>query len=158
MIFNSFIFWAFFATVLVVYWRLPHRQQNLFLILASYVFYGYWDWRYLFLLWTSTLVDYFVGRGLDRVTDPRRRKWLITVSVSANLGFLSFFKYCGFFVTQFADMLRSLGRAESDSVLAEQGSVDVTCEFCNRRYVFDEADVAEVFADEPPVDDGPTRH
>lgn len=57
-----------------------------------------------------------------------------------------------------AGMLRSLGRAESDSVLAEQGSVDVTCEFCNRRYVFDEADVAEVFADEPPIDDEATRH
>lgn len=60
--------------------------------------------------------------------------------------------------TRVAGMLRSLGRAESDSVLAEQGSVDVTCEFCNRRYVFDEADVAEVFADEPTIDDGPTRH
>ncbi|RYD14338.1 MAG: Hsp33 family molecular chaperone HslO [Lysobacteraceae bacterium] len=57
-----------------------------------------------------------------------------------------------------ADMLRSLGRAESDSVLAEQGSVDVTCEFCNRRYVFDEADIAEVFADHPPEADGSTRH
>jgi alginate O-acetyltransferase complex protein AlgI len=55
MIFNSFIFWAFFAIVLVVYWRLPHRQQNWFLMLASYVFYGYWDWRYLFLLWTSPI-------------------------------------------------------------------------------------------------------
>jgi molecular chaperone Hsp33 len=57
-----------------------------------------------------------------------------------------------------AGMLRSLGREESDSVLAEQGSVDVTCEFCNRRYVFDEADIAEVFADAPPGSDGPTRH
>jgi alginate O-acetyltransferase complex protein AlgI len=118
MIFNSFIFWAFFATVLVVYWRLPHRQQNWFLILASYVFYGYWDWRYLFLLWTSTIVDFLVGRGLERVTDPRRRKWLITVSICANLGFLGFFKYCGFFVTQFADMLRSFGLEPSIPVLA----------------------------------------
>lgn len=60
--------------------------------------------------------------------------------------------------TRVADMLRSLGRAESDSVLAEQGSVDVTCEFCNRRYVFDEPDIVEVFADAPPASDGPTRH
>lgn len=57
-----------------------------------------------------------------------------------------------------ADMLRSLGRAESDSVLAEQGSVDVTCEFCNRRYVFDESDIDDVFADHPPEADGSTRH
>jgi alginate O-acetyltransferase complex protein AlgI len=118
MIFNSFIFWAFFAFVLVVYWRLPHRQQNWFLILASYVFYGYWDWRYLFLLWTSTVVDYLVGRGLGRVTDPKRRKLLITISICANLGFLGFFKYCGFFVTQFADMLRSFGLEPSIPVLA----------------------------------------
>lgn len=57
-----------------------------------------------------------------------------------------------------AGMLRSLGRAENASVLAEQGSVDVTCEFCNRRYVFDEADIDEVFADEPDDEDAPTRH
>jgi D-alanyl-lipoteichoic acid acyltransferase DltB (MBOAT superfamily) len=118
MIFNSFIFWAFFAFVVVVYWRLPHRQQNWFLLVASYTFYGYWDWRYLFLLWTSTLVDYLVGRGLDHYKDPRRRKQLITVSVCANLGFLAFFKYCGFFVTQFADLLRSFGLEPSIPVLA----------------------------------------
>jgi len=55
-------------------------------------------------------------------------------------------------------MLRALGRAESDSVLAEQGSIDVTCEFCNRRYVLDAADVAAVFADAPPEPAPPTRH
>lgn len=55
-------------------------------------------------------------------------------------------------------MLHSLGRAENEAVLAEQGSVQVTCEFCNRRYVFDEADVAAVFADEPPTEEMPTRH
>lgn len=56
------------------------------------------------------------------------------------------------------DMLRSLGREENESVLAEQGSVEITCEFCNRRYVFDEADVAAVFADEPPQEEAATRH
>ena len=56
------------------------------------------------------------------------------------------------------DMLRSLGREENEAVLAEQGSIQVTCEFCNRRYVFDEADVVAVFADEPPAGTVPTRH
>jgi molecular chaperone Hsp33 len=56
------------------------------------------------------------------------------------------------------NMLRSLGREENEAVLAEQGSIEVTCEFCNRRYVFDEADVAAVFADEPPAPAPPTRH
>ncbi len=118
MIFNSFIFWAFFAVVLAAYWRLPHRQQNWFLLMASYVFYGYWDWRYLFLLWASTLIDFSVGRGLDHFKDPRRRKQLITLSVIANLTFLGFFKYYGFFVTQCADMLRSFGFEPSIPVLA----------------------------------------
>lgn len=118
MIFNSFIFWAFFAVVLAAYWRLPHRQQNWLLLVASYVFYGYWDWRYLFLLWASTIVDFLVGRGLDRFKDPRRRKQLITVSICANLGFLGFFKYWGFFVTQFADLLSSFGIEPHIPVLA----------------------------------------
>jgi len=56
------------------------------------------------------------------------------------------------------EMLRSLGRAENESVLAEQGSVDVTCEFCNRRYVFDAADIEAVFTSAPPIDPAPTRH
>jgi len=56
------------------------------------------------------------------------------------------------------DMLRSLGRAENEAVLAEQGSIDVACEFCNRRYVFDEGDVAAVFAGEPPAESASTRH
>lgn len=56
------------------------------------------------------------------------------------------------------DMLRSLGREENESVLAEQGSVEITCEFCNRRYVFDEAEVAALFAGEPPAAAVPTRH
>jgi molecular chaperone Hsp33 len=60
--------------------------------------------------------------------------------------------------TRVEEMLRSLGRAESDSVIAEQGSVQVTCEFCNRHYVLDEADVAAVFAGEPQTAEPPTRH
>lgn len=55
-------------------------------------------------------------------------------------------------------MLHSLGRAENDAVLAEQGSIEITCEFCNRRYVFDEAEVAALFDDEPPAEVVPTRH
>ena len=56
------------------------------------------------------------------------------------------------------DMLRSLGRVECEETLAEQGSIQVDCEFCNRRYVFDAPDVAELFAAEPPTESGPTRH
>jgi alginate O-acetyltransferase complex protein AlgI len=109
MIFNSFIFWAFFATVLLLYWRLPLRGQNQLLLVASYVFYGYWDWRYLGLLAASTIVDYYVGYYLVRIDDQRKRKLLITISIVMNLSFLGFFKYCGFFVDSFADLLQALG-------------------------------------------------
>jgi D-alanyl-lipoteichoic acid acyltransferase DltB (MBOAT superfamily) len=109
MIFNSFIFWGFFAVVLLLYWRLPLQGQNHFLLVASYIFYSYWDWRYLGLLGASTIVDYYVGYYLVRIDDARRRKLLITVSVVMNLTFLGFFKYCGFFVAEFAELLRALG-------------------------------------------------
>jgi alginate O-acetyltransferase complex protein AlgI len=109
MIFNSFIFWAFFALVILLYWRLPHRGQNALLLVASYVFYGYWDWRFLGLLFASTVIDFSVAIWLGKLDDPRRRKTLLAVSMVANLGFLGFFKYFNFFVDQFAALLIALG-------------------------------------------------
>jgi alginate O-acetyltransferase complex protein AlgI len=109
MIFNSFIFWAFFALVVLLYWRLPHRGQNVLLVVASYVFYGYWDWRFLGLLFASTLIDFTVAQYLSRQVDPRHRKTLMIVSMVANLGMLGFFKYFNFFIDQFAVLLTALG-------------------------------------------------
>ncbi|MBL8269748.1 MBOAT family O-acyltransferase [Steroidobacter sp.] len=109
MIFNSFIFWAFFALVLLLYWRLPPAGQNRLLLLASYVFYGYWDWRYLGLIATSTLLDYCIGRSLLGLQEARQRKMLVTLSIVINLSILGFFKYYGFFVTEFAELLRAIG-------------------------------------------------
>lgn len=109
MIFNSFVFWGFLALVVAVYWRLPHRSQNIFLFAASYFFYGYWDWRYLGLIAASTLVDFLVSTNLERLQDARRRKQLIVVSVIANLAFLGFFKYFNFFISEFAQLLQSVG-------------------------------------------------
>lgn len=109
MIFNSFIFWAFLAVVLTVYWRLPHRAQNHFLLLASYVFYGYWDWRYLSLLAISTVMDFYAGLYMHRLQQERHRKLLVVASVVVNLGILGFFKYCNFFVNEFAALLQALG-------------------------------------------------
>lgn len=109
MIFNSFVFWAFLALVLLLYWRLPHRGQNLLLLAASYFFYGYWDWRYLGLLAASTLVDFLVSTNLERLSNERHRKRLIAASVVANLASLGFFKYFNFFIAEFALLLQSLG-------------------------------------------------
>ena len=70
----------FFAAVFGLNWCLPRRGQNLLLLIASYVFYAAWDWRFLFLLLLSTLVDYTVGRLLDRSSDARRRRQLLGLS------------------------------------------------------------------------------
>jgi alginate O-acetyltransferase complex protein AlgI len=121
MLFNSLVFCVFFLATYTLYLSLsalpPTRQrrlQNLLLLAASYVFYGWWDWRFCGLIALSTLIDFFVGRALCR-TDPStddgvvRRKILVTVSVAANLTILGFFKYFNFFADSLADLLSALG-------------------------------------------------
>jgi len=97
MLFNSLIFLVFLAVVLVVYPRLRHRAQNRFLLVASYVFYGYWDWRFLSLLLISSVTDYLVGAAMHDAESARRRRWLLVLSLLVNLGILGFFKYFNFF-------------------------------------------------------------
>ena len=98
MLFNSFIFIIFLAAVIPIYYLLPKSNRKYFLILASYVFYGYWDWRFCSLLLISTVIDFYVSKYLDRTDKPNLRKVLLLVSVFANLGILGFFKYFQFFV------------------------------------------------------------
>ncbi len=109
MLFNSFIFWGFFVLVLALYRALPHRGQNHLLLLASYVFYGYWDWRFLSLILFSTVVDYILGARIAATEAHSTRKQLLIVSVVINLGVLGFFKYFGFFVTELNSLLAGLG-------------------------------------------------
>ncbi len=109
MLFNSFIFWAFFTLVIVLYWRLDHKRQNLLLLIASYVFYGYWDWRFLSLIVISTLIDFTVAQKVEASSERSlKRRWLL-LSVFTNLGLLGFFKYFGFFVKEFALILEAMG-------------------------------------------------
>ena len=111
MLFNTGRFAAFFFVVFVANWLLGRRfrAQNVLLVVASQVFYASWDWRFLGLLWFSMLVDYFVALRLDESADPRRRKWLISLSVSVQLGILGLFKYLNFFVLSGAELLARLG-------------------------------------------------
>ncbi len=104
MIFNSLDFAIFLPLVFVVYWFVVQRQlrlQNLVVVLASYVFYGWWDWKFLSLIVFSTIVDYFVGIGLGKSELPLRRKLLLWTSIIVNLGLLGFFKYYNFFLENF---------------------------------------------------------
>ena len=105
MLFNSFAFIAFFVVVYAAYVVLRHRAQNVMLLLASWFFYGSWDWRFLGLMLFSTAMDYGFGRLLARVRDPRRRKLILVTSVTVNLGILFVFKYFNFFAATFGRML-----------------------------------------------------
>lgn len=97
MTFTTLTFVAFAAAVCVGYWLIgDRRRQNLLLVVVSYVFYGWWDWRLGGLIAASTAVDYLVARAIDDRRDHRRA--LLWVSVVANLGLLGVFKYYGFFV------------------------------------------------------------
>ena len=117
MVFNSYTFALFCPVVLAVYWRLRFRAQNVFLVLASYVFYAAWDPRFLVLMWFTTGVDFLVGRALDGTDDERRRKRILTLSIAVNLGVLALFKYFNFFVDSGAAVLRQLGLEANPPVL-----------------------------------------
>lgn len=97
MVFNSLQFVAFFVIVYALYRVLPHRAQNSMLLVASYVFYAAWDWRFLGLLIGSTVIDFCVAKYLYRETDTRRRRLALLISLAYNLGVLGLFKYFNFF-------------------------------------------------------------
>src|SRR5690554_308429 len=104
MLFNSIDFALFLPIVFVLYWFVTNKNiklQNLLIVIASYVFYGWWDWRFLSLILFSTIVDYAVGRGLEKQVNQNKRKVLLWVSILVNLGFLGFFKYYNFFIDNF---------------------------------------------------------
>ncbi|HEY9116113.1 MAG TPA: MBOAT family O-acyltransferase [Bacteroidales bacterium] len=110
MLFNSFIFFIFLGIVLPIFYALPGKKsKNLFLVLASYFFYGYWDWRFCSLLALSTAIDFFIGLYLDKTTGKKKRKILLLASLASNLGILGFFKYFNFFIDSFQDISASIG-------------------------------------------------
>ncbi len=103
MLFNSFQYWIFFLIVAVLFYSMPFRIGKLLLLCASYVFYMWWDPRFIVLILTSTVVDYFLGIWLE-VTSGGRKKLLLAVSLVVNLGFLGFFKYYDFFAGSLAGL------------------------------------------------------
>ncbi|MEY8847892.1 MBOAT family protein [Psychroserpens sp. XS_ASV72] len=112
MLFNSIDFAIFLPIVFILYWFVTNKSlklQNLLIVLASYVFYGWWDWRFLSLIVFSTLVDYSVGRKLKVEENKRNRKILLWVSILVNLGFLGFFKYYNFFLDNFVTAFSFFG-------------------------------------------------
>ena len=117
MIFNSVAFLFFLFIVFSLYWLLDRRRQNLLLLVAGYVFYGWWDWRFLSLLLFSSSVDYLVGLQLGKTPAARSRKLLLSFSVVTQLGLLAFFKYFNFFADSTAKLLAALGFEASYTTL-----------------------------------------
>lgn len=117
MIFNSLQFAVFLPAVVLLYWRLPGRARTAFLLAASYLFYGTWDWRFLGLIALSTGADFLIGRRLGATELERSRKRLLITSVAINLGILASFKYFGFFVDSAVELLGRFGAESSAPVL-----------------------------------------
>ena len=112
MLFNSLDFAIFLPLVFILYWFLFKKNlklQNVLLILASYVFYGWWDYRFLALIIFSSLVDYAIGLKLRKEQNQNTRKSLLWLSILVNLGFLGFFKYYNFFIDNFVEEFSFFG-------------------------------------------------
>jgi alginate O-acetyltransferase complex protein AlgI len=109
MLFDSPVYFVFLIIVVLAYWRLSHRSQNVFLLLASYFFYGWWDWRFLGLMIGSTTIDFLIARKITPgALNPNRKQWLI-FSLIVNFAILGVFKYFNFFVDSFSTALMTLG-------------------------------------------------
>ena len=113
MLFNSLDFAIFLPIVFILYWFVFHKNikgQNILIIVVSYVFYGWWDWRFLSLILISTFVDYYIGKQLQQEQKKEKRKILLWISLIVNLGILGFFKYFNFFIDNFTTAFSFLGK------------------------------------------------
>ena len=112
MLFNSLEYFLFLPTVFILHWFIFNKKpklQNVLIFVASYIFYGWWDWRFLSLIFLSTVVDYFVGLKIYYSQDDKVRKSYLWVSILFNIGLLGFFKYFNFFIDSWIDLLGSFG-------------------------------------------------
>jgi len=117
MLFNQLYFFIFLGVVLCLHALLNDRQRNALLLISSYFFYGWWNWHFTFLLFYSTIIDYFCGLYLGKTSSESSRKKILILSLMSNLGVLGFFKYFNFFILSFADLANFLGLNPSLSTL-----------------------------------------
>ena len=121
MLFNSIDFAIFLPVVFILYWFVTQsnlKLQNLLIVIASYLFYGWWDWRFLSLILFSSIVDYSISLFLKKEENLRKRKILLWISILTNLGFLGFFKYYNFFLENFVEVFKFFGYTFQTSSLA----------------------------------------
>src|ERR1043165_3166725 len=109
MVFNSGTFLVFLSITLFLYYRLERRGQNWLLLIASYIFYGWWDFRFVFLLLFTSFFDYFCALWIDRQENARLRKLFLSFSIIVNMTVLGIFKYYNFFADSLRHVLEALG-------------------------------------------------
>lgn len=111
MLFPTLNFGLFFLIVFFVSWSLYNKPnlRKLFLLLASYFFYSFWDWRFVSLLFVSSFLNFLAGILIQNSGLAKQRKFILIVSIIINLGILGFFKYYGFFIESLTDLLFALG-------------------------------------------------
>ena len=112
MLFNSIEFLLFLPIVFLLYWFVFNKNlksQNLLILVSSYIFYGWWDYRFLSLIFLSTIVDYIIGLNIPKQDSEKKQKLLLLCSVLFNLSVLGFFKYYNFFVDSWIDLFSSVG-------------------------------------------------
>ena len=120
MLFNSFEFFIFLPIVFILYWFVFGKKlkyQNFLIVIASYIFYGWWDWRFLSLIIFSSFIDYGIGVLLSKENRQVKRKLLLWTSICINIGFLGFFKYYNFFIESFVASFSFFGSDISTSTL-----------------------------------------
>lgn len=112
MLFNSLPYWGLLIIVFVIYWGLLKNSiklQNILLLIASYIFYGWWDYRFLSLIIISTLIDFFTAQFIDNTREENKRKLFLLISLFSNLGLLAYFKYYNFFIDNWIEMWDQFG-------------------------------------------------
>ena len=127
MLFNSIDFAIFLPLCFVIYWFFLNnniKYQNLFIAFSSYIFYAWWDWRFLSLIFVSTAIDFYVGKKIYISKVKKIRKKLLILSLLINIGLLCFFKYYNFFLDNFVDAFSFFGlsfEAKSLSIILPVG-------------------------------------
>lgn len=112
MLFNSIDFAIFFPVVFIVYWFVICKNlklQNALLLLASYLFYAFWDWRFVFLLAFISFLNFSIGLIIQKAESKKRKKSWLIIGIMANIGALSYFKYFNFFFDNFKKLFSMIG-------------------------------------------------
>ena len=115
MLFNTLEYFLFLPITFFLYWAIKEtKYQNIFILISSYVFYGWWDWRFLFLIFLSTVVDYFVAIRIEQDNKKKSKTLYLLISIIFNLSILGFFKYYNFFIDSWIELLSKIGYQVTD--------------------------------------------